>query len=75
MSEPPFPFDPLPRKERIALIQANLQKPQVNHHPTCICCKPRPEKIVAAIRKGRSCPRCAGTDSDCLTCRGTGEVD
>ena len=45
MSEPRFPGDPLTRAERAALIQANLQKPQI-HHASCICCKPRPEKIV-----------------------------
>lgn len=39
-----FPGDPLTRAERIALIQANLAKPQTSHHPTCICCKQRGEK-------------------------------
>lgn len=42
MSEPRSPGDPLTPEERAALIQENLRKPQA-HHPSCACCKPKPQ--------------------------------
>lgn len=32
------------REQRAAIIQANLQQPQVHHHPSCCCTGCRPPK-------------------------------
>jgi hypothetical protein len=45
-----IPGDHLTRKERAALINENLAKPQV-HHPSCVCgCQKRKEGPVTGRR-------------------------